>query len=325
MESNRTVFLSRFADSSMGKHTDKYTESHDFWRMKTYTKEKDMLVHPRMREFEEPYQVAQKYCGGTWNDYNKPFTIQVGACNLDCYFCFVGDDLKNCKNGTYFTAEDIVKIFHDINSSGVLRISGGEPFLVPEFLKDVAWWMSKMQAGKKKFLWIDTNLLGDEYHDVSIYLTYLVPFVPYGICGCFKGFDESDFIFNTGARGTLFDKQFINARACIDTTRYEGHHEGEGEIFFYIPEITENMPVDDARSKISSFIDRLRREVHVNAPLRTTVLKIKTYPTNEHRMKEGRFETGKTRELWLERLVDLYGIESVWLPQHQSSLRDDHD
>lgn len=312
LDTERKCFLARFKDSIMQTDTDgnnSYTK--DFWRVKTYVKDEEKLLPTHLRSFPEPYQVAQKYCGGTWNEYNSPFTIQVGQCNLNCHYCFVDSDLRNAKNGEYFTGDEIVELFfNEFPNRGMFRISGGEPFLAPGFILDVA---RKMSASGKKgyYLWVDTNLLGSFYKEVLLTMNALVP---YGVCGCFKGFDEEDFAYQTNAPSTRYANQFRNARKIIQTI------DGMGEAFFYIPEITEKISEAEVREKIRTFIQK-QQDIHQNLPLRTTVLELKEYNTNKDSIKKDRLESGLTKKIWLEELANIYPIMLRWLPQCQISLR----
>jgi uncharacterized Fe-S cluster-containing radical SAM superfamily protein len=283
----------------------------------------------RDMNFTEPYMVAQSKLGGTWNEFVTPFTIQIGLCNLNCYYCFVDDNLRNMSttHGKYYKINDIIDKFLEVmpNQRGILRISGGEPFLAPDFIMDLAYSIHQRRLEDQIYLWIDTNLLGYNYSEVVRHLNNMDIF--FGICGCFKGFDEEDFVFNTGSPESRYFGQFAHAQRLIYTIN-EGK---KGDVFFYVPEITNPKYKDgqymNAIKLVRNFIDALITMVHPLAPLRTTVLTIKEYTTNEKRMKEKfsytngeRFESGFTKRLWNQVLEDLFEEDILWLPQYQISL-----
>ncbi len=313
LKNEKKVFLANFSGSSMVKDSDNiYSMINDFWRKKTYVKEEDKLLPMHEQEFLEPYRVAQSYCGGTWNDYNTPFAIQVGACNLNCFWCFVSDDLREGKIGDYFTVKDVIEMWRKNENKGVLRITGGEPFLAPEFLIEIGKELKKLKE-RQRYLWIDTNLLGKNYDNVAKTLSDLE--IPFGICGCFKGFDKETFRFNTNAPKDLFDKQFINARTILNNLY------NNGELFFYVPEILENINETEIEKKIINFYEQITSKVHELAPLRVTVLKIKSYEANKDKLDFKRLESGLTRNLWLKYLKTKYTIDLIWLPQYQIKLK----
>lgn len=349
LEAEKKVLLAQFLDSTMAKDADptgkdSYTE--DFWRVKTYTKDHDKLKPFPERDFCEPYMVAQHYCGGTWNDYNQPFVVQVGKCNLNCFWCFVPNRLRNASEGAYFTAEEVVDMFLANRQRGVLRISGGEPFLAPEFLFELgnAFLKRLVQHPERMqycYLWIDTNLLGVGYKLVLEHFNNLR--IPYGICGCFKGFDAHTFEQNMAVSEVgqasmlhspdfapvIFSKQFESARRILEAIG------GRGELFFYVPEIVKcpipsidvSDPVKsgeikaDMNTRISQFVKRMRREVSLFAPLRTTILAIKEYESNKEQMITDRIPSGWTKQIWNEILEKTYALDWRWLPQYQIPLR----
>jgi len=316
LDEEKKVFLANFSGSSMIKDSDnKYSIINDYWRKKTYVKDDEKLLPMYQQEFLEPYRVAQSYCGGTWNDYNTPFAIQVGTCNLNCFWCFVSDELRDGKIGDYFTVKEVLDMWRNNEEKGVLRITGGEPFLAPEFLIEIGKEIKKLKE-KQRYLWIDTNLLGKKYDLVAKTLSDLE--IPFGICGCFKGFDKETFRFNTNAPKDLFNKQFNNARTILNNLY------NNGELFFYVPEILENINEKEIEKKIINFYEQLTSKVHELAPLRVTVLKIKSYEANKEKLDFKRLESGLTRKLWFKFLKTKYPINKIWLPQYQINLKNNN-
>jgi hypothetical protein len=323
----RKVLLAQFLDTTMAQDVDptgKDSFVKDFWRKKTYTKDSDKLLPFMNRDFSEPYMVAQHYCGGTWNDYNQPFIVQVAQCNLACRWCFVPHRLRDASEGRYFSAKGVVELFgqNTPEDHGILRISGGEPFLAPDFLIDIGKQMAKLPA-HKYYLWIDTNLCGKDYDRVISALSH--ERIPFGVCGCFKGFDRHTFVANMEDQfvhehdtATLFASQFIHARIILEWLNNYPH--GQGELFFYVPEIVYHVK-PFIKTLVNSFIERLSNEVHINAPLRTTVLRVKEYDSNKGAITADRVESRLTKQIWNECVEAKYPLELRWIPQYQVSMQ----
>ena len=58
--------------------------------VKTYVKPDELSFGcaPSTLSFAQPYQVASKATGLSWNICNKAYTIVMHGCNLDCPYCF---------------------------------------------------------------------------------------------------------------------------------------------------------------------------------------------------------------------------------------------
>jgi pyruvate-formate lyase-activating enzyme len=308
---------------SMKKETkDRITYVKDFYRVKTYTKPEEMFVPQREREFSEPYMVAQSVVGGTWNDHNAPFMIQVAGCNMRCPYCFVPASLK-ANEGEYFSADEIVQM-RDENEpeKRTIRISGGEPFLAPQFISSMG---ETLAERNNTFLWVDTNLIGNKYADVVSSLYYYLD-KRFGVCACFKGFDEETYSISSGIDGSI-EKQWKNAETIYNTMKDEQMMENP-PFFFYVPEIRlihdDNSP-KRLKSIIGNFMDELNNRIHENAALRVTVLYLKEYDANRGwietlKANDPSFvdvEKGTSRKIWNELLKERYPTEMIWLPQSQ--------
>ncbi len=320
------VLLARFDTSTMKNEArSAITIVEDFYRAKTYVKPDDMLLPFREMPFTEPFMVAQARVGGTWNDHNAPFAVQVAGCNANCPFCFVPRELRSFDDSTgkWFTAKEVVAI-RDGNEPGrkTIRITGGEPFLAPEFISAMG---DELKDRPDTFLWIDTNLLGNRYGDVISSLHHHVN-DRFGICCCFKGFDEDTFSIHSGLKPERYIDQWNNAKAIHGAMKELGIQKN---LFFYVPEIAFIRAGCNARvtSIVESFMTRLQETIHENAPLRVTVLSLKEYDANRgwkerlneklgngHVMIHG---SGVTRRAWNELLERRFPPEMRWLPQYQ--------
>lgn len=307
-----------FAEGMKADNTGKETsELGDYWRTKTYVKPKDM-VNPAYPVFPQPYQMAQALYGGTWNDFNKVFVVQVAKCNLDCWYCFVDKELREGKDGKFggwFDADEVMDMWRE-SGVPICRISGGEPTLAPDFICSMISQFEDIynDGSENGLLWIDTNLSTgthfiEKYKRSAMSLAYQ-PNV--AISGCFKGFCESDAEEATGVRGNLLKSQFDTAKALIEETDLEA--------FFYVPGIT-HKALAEPQDYIKQFFHRMREEVDENAPLRTYILEIKNYsPTVTSEWGEwSAYLPGGCRpiDVWQQLCREHYSPELLWLPNHQ--------
>jgi uncharacterized Fe-S cluster-containing radical SAM superfamily protein len=220
--------------------------------------------------YQNPCYSAALRLGGDPRDYNKIFTIQVAGCDFDCNYCYVPNQINvaNPKFGGYFSAKEMIDIFvKERNGSkekmNVVRISGGNPTIVPEIMTDVFGEME--DRGLKAYLWVDTNLSTDKYVKGLRGLKKVLKSRNVGVVGCFKGTCKEDFSVITGAQPGSYDKQFRTARWFLD----------QGTDFYvYLPALVYEKGVE---GKLEGFMKRLRR-VHRNLPLRTEMLEIVDYP-----------------------------------------------
>jgi len=84
-----------------------------------------------------PYRMAEMF-GGSWQDYNNHFVIQLAGCPLDCSYCYV----DNLEADIHFSAISIVELYKAIRydvfkeykvSLKVLHVMGGAPAIYCEF------------------------------------------------------------------------------------------------------------------------------------------------------------------------------------------------
>jgi len=156
---NKKVLLASFANTEQVKDIPKLQKFGDYFRVKIYQKKQE--INRGMFNFRnEPAGAAcshlQKSLKNrfekenseirppTLRECNGGFLCQVNGCNLKCWQCYVDDKNKsaNPKYGRFFSAKEIVTQFliesrkaefsNDPDRKiNVLRLSGGDPFLVP--------------------------------------------------------------------------------------------------------------------------------------------------------------------------------------------------
>lgn len=206
--------------------------------------------------------------------------FQNAICSWRCWYCFVDFSLlsANPKHSEFKSAAELVELYlAENNPPPIIDLSGGQPDLVPEWSLWFADEIHKRQLSSKVYLWSDDNLSNDylwrylSREEVS----RLASYKNYGRVGCFKGFDEESFSFNTRARPELFSQQFKLMRRLVDTG-----FDVYGYATFTSP--SEN----DLEMKMKNFIDRLQSEVHQNFPLRTVPLRIFEFTPTKQRMNK---------------------------------------
>lgn len=316
----KKVLLAKFTASEQMKadNEGKITSTiADFWRTKTYVKPQDMM-NTGYPIFPQPYQFAADLNGGTWNDYNECAVVQVGICNMHCWYCYVDPALRQGNPvtdegvvvGDWFSPDEVKAMF-EASGTKVWRISGGEPTLAPEFLVD----MVNLCMWEDNVLWIDTNLCGDARFWEQTRKKVVPEFQKeVGVCGCFKGFTELDASSATKGGGGVLTTQFQNARSLILDTHYQP--------FFYVPDVITYHTSD---GDIRTFMERMIEEVDPMAPLRTHIIQIKDYAATdkEHWSKwTQRLPSGKRPiQVWQDLLAEYYTPEQRWLPSHTVELR----
>ena len=190
----------------------------------------------------------------------KVMTAQVfqnAACNWRCWYCYVPFNLLSADEtrSAWLRPEELVALYKaEPNRPKVLDLSGGSPDLVPEW---IPWMMEALtEAGiaSEIYLWSDdnlsTNYLFDELTGPQLNTVRNYPM--YGRVGCFKGFDEESFMFNTGAAAADFSRQFEIMRALLDLGI---------DVYAYVTLTT--VSSEGISDRIARFVDQLQ-ELDVN-------------------------------------------------------------
>ncbi|PDM39010.1 hypothetical protein CN643_15895 [Parageobacillus yumthangensis] len=205
--------------------------------------------------------------------------FQTASCNWRCWYCFVPYNLlsANEKHASWLTAGQLIDYYlEESERPRVIVISGGQPELVPEF---VLWMMEELMQrnlDKEVFLWSDDNLSCDYFWRFlsEREIDLIVNYENYCRVGCFKGFDEKSFSFNTNASPEYFYKQFEIMRRYIEI----GLDMYAYATFTFVDE------EDKLYDNMCRFIDMLQ-EIDENFPLRTVPLEIFPFSTVIPRIK----------------------------------------
>lgn len=275
------------------------------------------IHHFRYSQFSDwpedplPISPASKYLGIKSRQNVRAQVFQLASCNFRCWYCFVPYSLLTPRknNSSWITCDDIVEMYASMGDKPqIIDCSGGHPELAPEW---VPWMMQSLidhNLASSTFLWSDDNLstygIWEFLDDDQIELLSSYP--GYARVGCFKGFDESSFSYNTHANPTLYKRQFdIFSRLMkigIDLYAY---------VTFT------NVSVGDIRTKMRRFVDRLQ-SLDANLPLRTVPLKILPIGVTMSRVSNDEMQNAnrnqlKALEIWQDELRMRYSSKELEL------------
>ncbi len=208
--------------------------------------------------------------------------FQCAVCNLRCWYCYVDRNLINGQpeHSRLLSAQEILQLYlSEAERAPMIDLSGGQPDLVPEWILWIVDAVDELKLGRKIYLWSDDNLTTDflwrflTKNDIA----RLASYPNYGRVGCFKGFDEHSFTFNTGARAESFKDQFTLMRRLIESGL---------DVYGYV---TFTSDQDENLSlQMANFVDRLQSEVHPLFPLRTVPQRIFEFTPTKGRIEPSR-------------------------------------
>jgi len=225
-----------------------------------------------------PIDPAARALGLAQADQQRTQAFQLASCNWRCWYCFVPFDLLNGdeSKGRWVSAGEMVDLYcaeHD--PPPVIDLTGGQPDLVPEW---VVWTMDAIverELEDQCYLWSDDNLSNDYLWRLlsDAERERLATFRNYGRVGCFKGYDEASFAFNTRAESSLFHQQFDLMERLLALGL---------DLYAYATFTTPD--ARDAAEAMPRFVDRLQ-EIHEYLPLRTVPLEIRVFTPVLGRLK----------------------------------------
>jgi uncharacterized Fe-S cluster-containing radical SAM superfamily protein len=267
------------------------------------------LKNIKKLEFQNPpFSAAFRMKGkiGDPRNYNRAFTLQIAGCNYGCNYCFVPPETNACNLNfaKYFSVKEIIDYFLKAREEfkepiNVIRITGGENTIVPEFLLDI---YSEIEKINGTYLWVDTNLSTTKYMErVESDLKDVMQKRNVGVTGCFKGTCKEDFSIITGSEPKFYEKQFEAAKLFLKWGT---------DLYVYLPALVYEKNIEQ---KMTGFIEMLQ-ELNKNLPLRVEMLIIHEYPAAlrnmELKAKECRpMPTTDQRlvfDLWYNKLLPKY-------------------
>ena len=293
-------------------------------RIASSEQEKDLSIPPncdgygRVRHFHRildedwydplPMDPMAKSLNLAYTDMIKAQVFQIASCNLRCWYCFVPDALKQGSDNVakWFTTDQMVDmLIKNNNDIRLIDLSGGNPELAPEWIFQMMQSLEKKGVHDKIYLWSDDTLTTSYFFDFLSHdeIRYIKDYPNYGKVGCFKGFDEKSFCYNTNLNGTFYNQQFELFKRYLDIGL---------DMYAYV-----TLTVDDVNNleeRISAFIDKLKT-VHPLLPLRVVPLKIVMFSPVKHR-NENNYKMAMNNQIivhkeWRRQLRNSYGDDLV--------------
>lgn len=255
-----------------------------------------------------PMDPMSKSLNLEFSDMVEAQVFQIASCNLRCWYCFVPDNLKRAikEDSCWFTADSMVNMFVETGKNiKLIDLSGGNPELVPEWTFETMRALEKRGLHKSVYLWSDDTLTTDYFFRYLDYnkLQYIKNYPHYGKVGCFKGFDEKSFCFNTNLNSIFFSRQFEHFKRYLDIGL---------DMYGYVTMTTDN--ILNLEERISSFIDKLKK-IHPLLPLRIVPLKIVKFTPVGQRANESHLIALNNQVLahreWRKQLRENYSEEQI--------------
>jgi len=244
--------------------------------------------------------------------------FQNAICSWRCWYCFIDECLLrgDPKHSEFISADELLELY--LSGKGevdVIDISGGQPELTPEW----TLWMMESLIGKNMneniYLWNDDSLSNDflwRYLSRE-QIKYMTRFKNYGRVGCFKGFDEYSFSFNTNIPAPFFNFQFQIMKRLIK----EGF-----DVYGYVTLTTDRK--ENLKNNIVSFIDKIQLEIHPDFPLKMVPLKIFKFSPTELRIKQSHEKALKLQyeavTIWEEEIKKRFTKDQIGMPIYKHKL-----
>ncbi len=299
----REFLLARISGSDQEKDLSRPPNCNGFGRIRHFKRLLDdnwfdpLPMDPMSKSLKIPYV-----------DLVEAQVFQIASCNLRCWYCFVPDSLKkgNQINSSSFTAQEMIDLLlEDGSQVRLLDLSGGNPELVPEWLVDTMKALDKRGLREQVYLWSDDTLTTDYFFKFlkKEEKKLICEYPHYGKVGCFKGFDESSFNFNTNLDKAFYKQQF---------ELFSRYLEMGLDIYGYVTFTTEN--TEGISDKVNDFINRLKK-IHPLLPLRIVPLKIVLFSPVEQRIGTSH-QTAMLNQMvvhreWQEQLRAIYNEDQL--------------
>lgn len=193
--------------------------------------------------------------------------FQLAGCTWRCWYCYVDEDRLsgNARLGRWLSSNELVELFaKELDPALVLDLSGGQPDLVPLWPVNILRALESHPVLSSVHVRSEDNLTGRLLTEALTIadVEFLSQSQNYTRIGCFKGFSEESFSFNTRALGSLYERQFACAKDILSA----------GISFFAHATFSFNT-TQGLVGQMANFVDRLQ-EIHVNLPLRVVPLRI---------------------------------------------------
>jgi uncharacterized Fe-S cluster-containing radical SAM superfamily protein len=222
------------------------------------------LKEVKKLEYQNPAYSAAHRLKGDPKDFNRVFAVQLSGCTFDCNFCYVPPEVNVASPnfGNFFSSKEIIEHFIKAREKSkepinVLRITGGEPTIIPEIIIEI---YDKLERIPGTYLWIDTNLsIAKNLLKFESDLKDIMQKKNVGVVGCFKGVSKEDFSIVTGAKLEFYETQFEVAKLYLDW---------KTDFYIYLPALVYENNIE---KKMEWFVNRLQ-ELNKDLPLRLEML-----------------------------------------------------
>jgi len=272
----KKILLAQLNETDEAKDSYTNVNCEGYGRVRSFSK---YSLHLRNALKKEGTPIKPLLRGHEKKDKILSQAFQIAGCNWLCWYCFVDSSRRvgSLRDGKYFSADQILDMcVRELDNLSIIDLTGGQPDLVPEWS---LWMMEEIEKRKmrdKVYLWIDDNLSSDYFwkflNDEQI--EYMKNFPKYSRAGCFKGFSEESFSFNTSVRSSLFQRQF---------EIFERFMRNGFDMYAYATFTGE--PIRNIKEVMSIFVDRLQK-IHHNLPLRTIPLKVSPFSANKQTIND---------------------------------------
>jgi uncharacterized Fe-S cluster-containing radical SAM superfamily protein len=312
---NQRVLITRFTGSQEERDFSVPSNCQGFGRIHHFRRQQG----PSWPENSLPIEPAAKALRISAPETLKVQVFQNAVCNWRCWYCFVDFELLagDRRFSEFKSCAELLDLYErEADPPHVIDLSGGQPDLVPEWS---VWFISELGnrgLGNSIYLWSDDNLSNDY---LWRYLTpdqikTLAQSKQYGRVGCFKGFDQLSFSFNTKAAPELFERQFELMNRIV---------QGDFDVYGYATFTTTSS--DNLRNKMAQFVDRLQ-EIHHLFPLRTLPLLVSAYSPTQARLDNTKLKALELQleavSVWQEELNGRYDQATLQKPITEHRIND---
>jgi len=274
--------------------------------------------------------IIQSKMAGKWEAYNRLISVHIPVCPFNCWHCYNDKKLHAAKDGSdYYAAQEIVTKFLEQRNfdkasgleSNVLRITGGEPLLVPELILETLNILKESGLDKEVFVWTETNLFPLAADDKLSFssqniLDELAKFDNLAIHPCFHGIDSINIEEIIGKHKISLPDFIKGIKSLIDH-----------KLDIY-PTIGSNVcnPVS-----LQDFFKQLY-EIHKNLPMRFALIEydLHRYSPIQDRVGADQptiaklYSKYQTLRIWNQLLQYYYGYGYGVLPRHMVSLKEEN-
>ncbi|MFI3163497.1 MAG: radical SAM protein [Bacillota bacterium] len=304
---NFKILVSKIAESEQEQDLSKKATCNGYARTHHFKREVINWVEDPL-----PIDPANHYFGKTIKENLITAEVfQMSYCNMDCWYCFVPDNLKQARveMSKWMSCSEIIdELEKYCLGNTVIDLSGGNPELTPEWPLWLLREIEKRGLSAKYYVWSDDTLSScsmelylstDEIHELASYRNY-------GKVCCFKGFNEYSYTYNSGISGKNFLKSFDYLKRYIDYGF---------DVYGYITLTIDTL--ENLENEISNFFDLVESRCCKNFLLRIIPLKIFIFAPTKNRLDvtdcyySGINNQEKVLDAWVKELGKRFSKEEL--------------